>query len=178
MVCIRHKEIHFITGGQQIVLLVYQRYTLDMATSRELGQVLTKMQTSLYRYEGKCHLSSYYKHYTLYYHFLGSWSFCIKKKFTNIILRNTLQLNFLALIFQVKFQKKVFLREINIYETYHAGGVKNISAKDMQGNWVMVYKTHRLQNIEKSRIFSPSFNVNFINIYIFLFTFNGIHNGT
>lgn len=59
---------------------------------------------------------------------------------------------------QVKFQKKVFLREINIYETYHAGGVKNISAKDMQGNWVMVYKTHRLQNIEKSRIFSPSFN--------------------
>ncbi|XP_052689658.1 uncharacterized protein LOC128167784 [Crassostrea angulata] len=38
---------------------------------------------------------------------------------------------------QVKFQKKVFLREINIYETYHAGGVKKISAKDMQGNWVM-----------------------------------------
>lgn len=89
-----------------------------------------------------------------------------------------MKLNFLALIFQVKFQKKVFLREINIYETYHAGGVKKISAKDMQGNWVMVYKTHRLQNIEKSRIFSPSFNVNFINIYIFLLTFNGIHNGT
>lgn len=59
---------------------------------------------------------------------------------------------------QLKFQKKVFLHEINIYETYHSGGVKKISAKDMQGNWVMIYKTHRLQSIEKSRIFTPSFN--------------------
>ncbi|XP_062596583.1 F-box/LRR-repeat protein 4-like [Saccostrea cucullata] len=59
---------------------------------------------------------------------------------------------------EVKFEEKLYLNEINIYETYHAGGVKRVSAKDLAGNWVMLYQTNRCQNLQSSRIFSPQFN--------------------
>ncbi|XP_061181819.1 uncharacterized protein LOC133190296 [Saccostrea echinata] len=59
---------------------------------------------------------------------------------------------------EVKFEEKLYLNEINIYETYHAGGVKRVSAKDLAGNWVMLYETNHCQNLESSRIFSPWFS--------------------
>ncbi|XP_056019555.1 uncharacterized protein LOC125669622 isoform X2 [Ostrea edulis] len=59
---------------------------------------------------------------------------------------------------EVAFEKKLYLREINIYETYHAGGVKRVSAKDVGGNWVTLYETDHCQCIDSSRIFSPQFN--------------------
>lgn len=63
------------------------------------------------------------------------------------------------LYFQVKFHEKLILQEINIYETYHAGGVKRVLAKDPAGKWLKLYETNQVQNIAKSRIFSPTFTV-------------------
>nr|XP_022313500.1 uncharacterized protein LOC111118373 isoform X1 [Crassostrea virginica]XP_022313502.1 uncharacterized protein LOC111118373 isoform X1 [Crassostrea virginica] len=58
---------------------------------------------------------------------------------------------------EVKFHEKLILQEINIYETYHAGGVKRVLAKDPAGKWLKLYETNQVQNIAKSRIFSPTF---------------------
>ena len=60
---------------------------------------------------------------------------------------------------EIKFSKEVYVTKVNIYETYHCGGVVRIKLKDKsQNNWKTVWKSepeNTPQNIETSRIFSP-----------------------
>ncbi|KAK3091302.1 hypothetical protein FSP39_018785 [Pinctada imbricata] len=53
------------------------------------------------------------------------------------------------------YEEAVFIDEINIYETYHAGAVKRVAAKNPTGHWETIYETPRCQKINKSRIFTP-----------------------
>nr|XP_022322050.1 uncharacterized protein LOC111123780 [Crassostrea virginica] len=56
---------------------------------------------------------------------------------------------------ELKFPGKLFLNKINIFETYHAGAVVRIAAKDPQNQWVDVYNVTHAHLIRKSRKFSP-----------------------
>ncbi|XP_062587704.1 uncharacterized protein LOC134249362 [Saccostrea cucullata] len=63
---------------------------------------------------------------------------------------------------QVKFVEKVWITEVNIYETYHAGAVTRILAKNKVNQWVVIFKVSHAHLIRKSRIFSPKLQkVNF-----------------
>lgn len=62
-------------------------------------------------------------------------------------------------LFQVLFKEKVFLTEVNVYETYHSGGTKRIRAKDPAGNWDTIYEAQQVECHKKSRIFSPAIKV-------------------
>lgn len=64
-----------------------------------------------------------------------------------------------CVFFQVQFHEKVFLSEVNVYETYHAGGTKSIQAKDPSGKWDTIYENTKLECIKQSRIFSPPIKV-------------------
>nr|XP_034301073.1 uncharacterized protein LOC105335840 isoform X2 [Crassostrea gigas] len=56
---------------------------------------------------------------------------------------------------EVKFPRKIFMTKVNIYETYHAGAVVKISAKDGQNQWVDIFNATHAHVIRKSRKFSP-----------------------
>nr|XP_022322052.1 F-box/LRR-repeat protein 4-like [Crassostrea virginica] len=56
---------------------------------------------------------------------------------------------------EIKFPRKLFLNKINIFETYNAGAVVRIAAKDPQNQWVDVYHARHAHLIRKSRKFSP-----------------------
>lgn len=60
---------------------------------------------------------------------------------------------------QIGFEQTVIPSEIKLYETYHAGGVSKIMAKNPAGHWVALYTAPRLENIKSSRIFSPNLTV-------------------
>ena len=60
---------------------------------------------------------------------------------------------------QIKFPRKVYLTEVSIYETYHAGAVVRIAAKDPQKQWIDVYNVTHAHLIRKSRKFSPKLKV-------------------
>ncbi|CAC5409331.1 unnamed protein product [Mytilus coruscus] len=62
---------------------------------------------------------------------------------------------------EVEFAEKIFIEKIDIYETYHAGAVKKILAKRPNGEWCTVWETSRAICQNSSRIFSPSFQVEF-----------------
>ena len=51
------------------------------------------------------------------------------------------------------------MSRIDIYETFHAGGVKAVLAKDPGGQWQQLWKTESVENIEQARIFSPPIKV-------------------
>ncbi|XP_060068603.1 speckle-type POZ protein-like [Ylistrum balloti] len=55
---------------------------------------------------------------------------------------------------EVGFAEKLYLDEVHIYETYHAGSVHCIKAKNPDNTWVVIW-TGQTQNIRKSRIFKP-----------------------
>ncbi|XP_048763163.1 TD and POZ domain-containing protein 3-like [Ostrea edulis] len=57
---------------------------------------------------------------------------------------------------EVKYNDKVYVNEINIYETYHAGGTRSVKVRDPSGKWETIYQTKKLECIKKSRIFTPS----------------------
>jgi hypothetical protein len=65
---------------------------------------------------------------------------------------------------QVEFLQKLFIEKINIYETYHAGGVMRIQAKHPNGSWYTVWQTQNVSDIHSSRIFSPHFDVCIIHV--------------
>ena len=70
---------------------------------------------------------------------------------------------------QLAFEEKLYIETINIYETYHAGGLLKIQAKRPDGNWLEIWKTPQLQNMSQSRIFSPKITVNnFTSAQLFL----------
>jgi hypothetical protein len=58
---------------------------------------------------------------------------------------------------ELEFPIEIFVKKINIYETYHAGGVVAIKLKEKYANrWITVWQsTVGAINIESSRIFSP-----------------------
>ncbi|XP_022313504.2 F-box/LRR-repeat protein 4-like isoform X2 [Crassostrea virginica] len=56
---------------------------------------------------------------------------------------------------EVVYEEKVYPTEINIYETYNAGGTKSISAKADNGEWVTLYQADKIEAIKSSRIFKP-----------------------
>lgn len=59
---------------------------------------------------------------------------------------------------ELKYAVAVYPAHINIYETYHCGGVIRIKVKNMEANeWVTVWENlNGPENISTSRIFSPS----------------------
>jgi speckle-type POZ protein len=58
---------------------------------------------------------------------------------------------------ELEFPEEVYVTKINIYETYHAGGVVRIKLKDpLTDNWKIVWDSAVGPiSIESSRIFSP-----------------------
>ncbi|XP_041362781.1 TD and POZ domain-containing protein 3-like [Gigantopelta aegis] len=56
---------------------------------------------------------------------------------------------------ELGFKEKVFVCEIDIYETMNAGGIKNISVRSPQGRWESVWSMPQVQVIQASRVFSP-----------------------
>ncbi|XP_053390567.1 speckle-type POZ protein-like isoform X2 [Mercenaria mercenaria] len=56
---------------------------------------------------------------------------------------------------EVEFKEPVYVTGIDIYETYHAGGVKAIKALGDDGKWHTLWKIDRVTVIKSSRIFSP-----------------------
>ncbi len=63
---------------------------------------------------------------------------------------------------KVEFEKYVFVSEIEIYETYNAGGVKKIFTKAENEIWELLWETSQIEVIRNSRIFSPDFEVDLI----------------
>ena len=63
---------------------------------------------------------------------------------------------------ELEFPEEVYVVKINIYETYHAGGVVRIKLKDpLTDNWKIVWESAvGPMNIESSRIFSPDLKKN------------------
>lgn len=55
------------------------------------------------------------------------------------------------------FLEKVYPTEINIYETYNAGGTRKVEAKTDSGTWVTIYEAPKVEVIKASRIFKPPF---------------------
>ena len=60
------------------------------------------------------------------------------------------------------FQMAVYITGIEIYETYHAGGVKAILGKADEGQWQTLWTTQQVEVITKARIFSPPLKVNLL----------------
>lgn len=69
------------------------------------------------------------------------------------------------------FAEKVYPTEINIYETYNAGGTKKVEAKTDSGTWVTLYEAQRVEVIKASRIFKPAFIVSQSCCYVIDFKF-------
>ncbi|XP_033747615.1 speckle-type POZ protein-like isoform X2 [Pecten maximus] len=55
---------------------------------------------------------------------------------------------------EVGFEHKLYLEEIHIYETYHAGSVRCVKARGPDKSWVVIW-TGKTQDLSKSRIFKP-----------------------
>ena len=75
-----------------------------------------------------------------------------------------------SVLMQVQFVNKIYLEQLDIYETFHGGAVVSVSAYDESGQMHVLWSTSQPSNIESSRIFSPSFTV---SSYL-LFDFKGI----
>ena len=69
------------------------------------------------------------------------------------------------MLFQLEYAEPVFITGLDIYETYHAGGVKAIYGRDPSDKWRPLWKTDRVQAITTSRVFSPPIKVGFIQLH-------------
>ena len=69
---------------------------------------------------------------------------------------------------QVEFEEEVYIDRVDIYETYHAGAVTRVAAKDDGGSWVTLW-SGEAKVIKSSRIFSPTIQVSIIKINIFYY---------
>ena len=61
-------------------------------------------------------------------------------------------------LLQIEYSEKVYIQQVAIYETYNAGAVTRVAARDDSGLWVTLW-TGRPQVIKSSRIFSPPIQV-------------------
>lgn len=66
----------------------------------------------------------------------------------------------------MKFEEKVFIEKINIYETFHGGAVSCIKVRPPEGKWEAVWTAEEedFDDITQSRIFSPTIKVSMILI--------------
>lgn len=53
----------------------------------------------------------------------------------------------------------MFVDQVYIYETYHAGGLQTLSVRDTANSWHLVWTTPNITVIRHSRIFAPDFQV-------------------
>ena len=60
---------------------------------------------------------------------------------------------------EVMFKDALFVRSLNIYETFHAGGVKSIFGRNPTGNWQKLWGINHVQDIKEARIFSPPLKI-------------------
>ena len=65
-------------------------------------------------------------------------------------------------ILQIEFAKKVYMDRVDIYETYHAGAVTRVAARDNSGSWITLW-SGRAQDIDHSRIFTPPIEVSILH---------------
>ncbi|KAL4223734.1 BTB/POZ domain-containing protein 9 [Mactra antiquata] len=56
---------------------------------------------------------------------------------------------------EIEYDEAVYITGIDIYETYHAGGVVAVKALDDNNKWRCLYNIDRPQVIKTSRIFKP-----------------------
>ncbi|KAH3862058.1 speckle-type POZ protein-like [Dreissena polymorpha] len=56
---------------------------------------------------------------------------------------------------EVEFEEAVYVTGLEIYETYHAGGVKAVKGREQEGAWHTLYTASRIENIQSSRVFTP-----------------------
>ncbi|XP_064643279.1 uncharacterized protein LOC135497364 [Lineus longissimus] len=64
---------------------------------------------------------------------------------------------------KMTFERAVYVTRIDVYETFHAGGVKKIDLLHPSGEWVQVWQTEKVSNIEQSRIFTPPLDLSKVN---------------
>ncbi|XP_062596725.1 uncharacterized protein LOC134258199, partial [Saccostrea cucullata] len=60
---------------------------------------------------------------------------------------------------QVRFPEKVWLTKVNIYETYNAGTVKRILAKDKKNQWIEIFEVSHVHPIRMARKFSTKLKI-------------------
>lgn len=62
----------------------------------------------------------------------------------------------------------MYPQEINVYETYHAGGTKKVQGKTDSGTWFTLYETDKIELIKESRIFKVPLKVSsfYVNVYV------------
>ncbi|XP_053390591.1 uncharacterized protein LOC123562101 [Mercenaria mercenaria] len=60
---------------------------------------------------------------------------------------------------EFKYDEAVYIKGIDIYETYHGGGVTSIQGRDDKGNWKTLWKADKATVIQSSRIFSPKLDL-------------------
>ncbi|XP_052217124.1 uncharacterized protein LOC127835000 [Dreissena polymorpha] len=58
---------------------------------------------------------------------------------------------------EFQFATPVYVRKVDVYETFNAGGVKAIKCLDVSGTWITLWSTPQVSAIKSARIFSPSF---------------------
>ncbi|XP_021350569.1 uncharacterized protein LOC110448580 isoform X2 [Mizuhopecten yessoensis] len=56
---------------------------------------------------------------------------------------------------EVGFEHKVYVDEVHIYETYHAGSVRCIKARGPDKTWINIWTAAKTEDIHTSRIFKP-----------------------
>ncbi|XP_052223519.1 uncharacterized protein LOC127839282 [Dreissena polymorpha] len=58
---------------------------------------------------------------------------------------------------EFQFATPVYVTQVDVYETFKAGGVKAINCLDVSGTWITLWSTPQVSVIESARIFSPLF---------------------
>lgn len=59
----------------------------------------------------------------------------------------------------MKFQRKIYVTSVNIYETLHSGAVVRILAKSPNSHWDEIFWTPQAIHIKRARKFSPKIKV-------------------
>ncbi|KAJ8319077.1 hypothetical protein KUTeg_004168 [Tegillarca granosa] len=62
---------------------------------------------------------------------------------------------------ELKFEEKIYIEKINVYETFHGGAVSCIKVKTPEEKWEAIWTAEEedFDDITQSRIFSPTINV-------------------
>ncbi|XP_071109668.1 uncharacterized protein [Haliotis cracherodii] len=58
---------------------------------------------------------------------------------------------------ELGISEPIYIIEIHIYEVFKCGGVKSISVRDPNSNWMVLWRTPAIELIETSRILIPNF---------------------
>ncbi|XP_046369798.2 uncharacterized protein LOC124144440 [Haliotis rufescens] len=79
---------------------------------------------------------------------------------------------------ELAISEPMFVDQVYIYETYHAGGLQNLSVRDTANSWHLVWTTPNIVVIPHSRIFapdfqSPSFQVTGFRLHVDMTVANG-----